>query len=124
MQELPICSSRSAPARYKSATDRYVVLATRNARKVVCWCTSIEVASLASKGDPSPHVNVDTRAEIEDPASELSRYRIGLTITQGRTLLVVAIATTNDRVRRSRGCREKLQPNTRRDIQAGEVLRG
>jgi hypothetical protein len=112
------------PAQYKSAADRYVVLATRNACKVVCRCTSIEVPSLASKGDPSPDVNVDTRAEIEDPASELSRYRIGLTITQGRTLLVVAIATTNDRVRRSRGCREKLQPNTRRDIQAGEVLRG
>jgi hypothetical protein len=94
-----IFSRRSVPAHDKSAADRYVVLPTRNICKVVGWSTCVEVTRLASKGDPAPDVNVDTGAEIENPASKLSRGRIGLTIQPGRTLLIVGVTTACHGVR-------------------------
>ena len=55
--------------------------------------------SLPSKGNPSPDMNVDTDAEIEDAASKLSRRGIGLTIKSSRTLLIVGVTTADGRVR-------------------------
>jgi hypothetical protein len=80
------------PAQYKASTDLHVVLGAGDTRQVVCWRTTIKVASFAAKGNPSPDMNVEARAEIEDAAGKLSGCRIGLTIKLCCTLLIVAIA--------------------------------
>jgi hypothetical protein len=82
----------------------------------------LEVASLASKRDAAPDVNVDTRSEIEDPASKLPGGRIGPAVNLSRALLIVPISTANGEVWGDPRLRKNLQPNTWRDIETGEVV--
>ena len=77
------------------------MLPTRDRSNVVIRGTGIEVTSFATQRHESPHLNLDTRPEIEDAASKFPRRLVRLAIDLLNALLVVGISAAYRSIRRN-----------------------